>query len=133
MDKAVRSTLDFATRSSHVMESRSCLPFGLQEKHLQALRHHASLLAAGSRLPLSSNFTAKKRGEVSVDKLADAFVNLKEAMGGMEKAMNFVRKSFAEADKEPTDTEEPATTKTTTTEEPADAEEPATTKTTTTE
>merc|ERR1719353_2556431 len=59
MDKAPRSKCGgFASQSAHVIESRSCLPLGLQERHLQALRHHASLLAAGSRLPLTTNFTA---------------------------------------------------------------------------
>merc|ERR1719443_2341937 len=34
---------------SYVKQSRSCLPLDLQERHLQAIRHHAALVAMGSR------------------------------------------------------------------------------------
>jgi len=33
---------------THLMESRACLPKGLQEKHLQSMRRHAAMLASGS-------------------------------------------------------------------------------------
>merc|ERR1719482_885564 len=33
---------------THLKESRTCLPEGLQEKHLQSMRRHAAMLASGS-------------------------------------------------------------------------------------
>lgn len=32
---------------THLMESRTCLPEGLQEKHLQSMRRHAAMLVSG--------------------------------------------------------------------------------------
>merc|ERR1719478_1844745 len=36
-------------QAAHLQESRTCLPKGLQELHLRAVRRHAALLAIGQR------------------------------------------------------------------------------------
>jgi hypothetical protein len=41
------------SEEAHLMESKDCLPTGLQEKHLQGVRHQAALLATGTAESIS--------------------------------------------------------------------------------
>jgi Ca2+-binding EF-hand superfamily protein len=71
----------------------------LKPPRVKAEMHHLGFNLSDVEV-LFRTIDLDNKGEVTVDKLVDGFVKMKTAMRGMEKAMNFVRKSFAEADKD---------------------------------